>query len=543
MQPSTSRLVRALAAASTLALVLAACGGGGDDGGGTGTSGGGEQPTEKAPLVFGTTDAFGTVDPAGSYDNPGWEILYNAAQTLLSIPPGGTTPEPDAAESCDFSDPTTYTCTLKDGLKFNDGSPLTSADVKFSFDRMMKIADPNGPSSIFADSLESTEATDPKTVSFKLKVPDATWPFRLTTGAASIVPDEKYPADKLQTMGDTSIIGSGVYKITKYDPSQQIILEPNENYTGNKELANGKVLVQVYKDEASLKSAVESGEVQVAYRTLSPTLLKDLETNGASKGVQIVKGAGTGIQYLTFNTKKGPFAKKEVRQAAAALIDRQTIASQVYNDTVSPLYTMVPKGLPGHDETFKAAFGDAPDADKARSLLQDAGVTTPVTATLWYSPDHYGEASADMFGEIKRQLEADGLFKIQLKSAAWEQYKPDYAAGAYQGWQLGWFPDFPDTDNYLSPFYATNNFIGEGYGYSNKAVDELLAKEKSASEPSEREATFKEIQAIGAEDVPLIPLWQDSMIAAVRDGVTGVDKTFDPLYTFRFWLVDASKAE
>ena len=149
MQPSTSRMVRALAAASTLALALAACGGGGD--GGSGTSGGGaDKPSEKAPLVFGTTDAFGTVDPAGSYDNPGWEILYNAAQTLLSIPPGGTSPEPDAAESCDFSDPKTYTCTLKDGLKFSDGSPLTSADVKFTFDRMFKIADPNGPSSIFA---------------------------------------------------------------------------------------------------------------------------------------------------------------------------------------------------------------------------------------------------------------------------------------------------------------------------------------------------------------------------------------------------------
>ena len=150
---------------------------------------------------------------------------------------------------------------------------------------------------------------------------------------------------------------------------------------------------------------------------------------------------------------------------------------------MAPLYTMVPKGLPGHDETFKAAFGEQPDAAKAKSLLDDAGVKTPVTATLWYSPDHYGEASADMFGEIKRQLEAGGLFKIQLKSAAWEQYKADYAAGAYHAWQLGWFPDFPDTDNYLSPFYATNNFIGDGYGYSNKAVDDLLAKEKSTAEP------------------------------------------------------------
>ncbi len=540
MRPSTNRRLRALAAGSTLVLALAACGGGSGDGA---SSSGGTEANDKAPLVFGTTDAFGTVDPSGSYDNPGWEILYNSAQTLLSIPPGGTDPEPDAAQKCEFSDPKTYTCTMPKGRTFSDGSPLTSKDVKFTFDRMLKIADPNGPSSIFADQLESTEAPNPETVTFHLKIADATWPFRLTTGAASIVPDEKYPADKLQPMKNGNIIGSGIYKVTKYDPSQQIVLEPNEKYAGNKKLANGKVLVQVYKDEASLKSAVESGEVQVAYRSLSPTLLKDLETNGAAKKVKVVKGDGTGIQYLTFNTKKGPFAKKEVRQAAAALIDRAEIASSVYNDTVTPLYTMVPKGLPGHQETFKTTFGEQPDAAKAKSLLQKAGVKTPVSAQLWFSPDHYGEASADMYAEIKRQLEASGLFKIALKSASWEQYKADYAAGAYSGWQLGWYPDFPDTDNYLSPFYATNNFIGDGYGYSNKKVDQLLTKEKSASDQAERQAAFEEIQAVAVEDVPVIPLWQDSMIAAVREGVTGVEKTFDPLYTFRFWLVDTSKAQ
>jgi peptide/nickel transport system substrate-binding protein len=539
MRPSTSRRFKALAAGSTLLLALAACGGGNDGG----TESGSDPAEEKAPLVFGTTDAFGTVDPAGSYDNPGWEILYNAAQTLLSIPPGGTEPEPDAAEKCEFSDPKTYTCTLKKDLEFSDGSPLTAEDVKFTFDRMLKIADPNGPSSIFADQLESTEVQDPQTVVFHLKFPDATWPFRLTTGAASLVPDEVYPADKLQEMGNDTIVGSGAYKITKYDPSQQIVLEPNENYTGDKKLANGKVLVQIYKDEASLKSAVESGEVQVAYRSLAPTLLKDLETNGADKGVKVVKGEGTGIQYLVFNNKKGPFAKKEVRQAVSALLDRQTIATQVYNDTVSPLYTMVPEGLPGHDEAFKTSFGEKPDLAKAQGLLEDAGVTSPVTATLWYSPDHYGEASADMFAEIKRQLEDGGLFKISIKSAAWEQYKTDYAAGAYDGWQLGWYPDFPDTDNYLSPFYAKENFIGDGYGYSNPKMDELLTEEKSTSDQTEREAVFKELQAIAADDAPLVPLWQDSMIAAVRDGVTGVEDTFDPLYTFRFWLVDTSNAE
>lgn len=507
---------------------MAACGGGGGDQG--------EAASDKNPLIFGTTDAFGTVDPAGAYDLPGWEILYNVAQTLVSIPPGGTQPQPDAAKKCDFTDPKTYTCTLRKGLKFSDGSKLTSADVKATFDRMIKIDDPNGPSSIFADQLDSTEAPDPRTVVFHLKFADATWPYRLTTGAASIVP-ESYSRDKLQPSKAGKIIGSGPYKVTKYDPSQQIILEPNEHYTGTKKLANSKVLIQVYKDEASLKTAVESGDVQVAYRTLTPTLLADLKKNGSSKGVKVVSGSGTGISYMVFNTNKPPFDKPEVRQAVAALLDRKAIASQVYNNTVEPLYSMVPKGLDGHIDVFKKKFGTKPDVAKAKQLLKKAGVKTPIKTQFWYNTEHYGEASSDMYAEIKRQLESSGLFKISLKSTAWEQYKKDYAAGAYPAWQLGWYPDFPDPDNYLSPFYATKNFVGPGYGYSSAKADALLKKEKSTTDKAKRDQLFKQIQKLGATDAPMIPIWQDTMIAAVQDGVTGVKKTFDPLYTFRFWLV------
>ena len=142
--------------------------------------------------MFGTTDAFGTVDPAGSYDNPGWEILYNTAQTLLSIPPGGTDPEPDAAEKCEFSDPKTYTCTLKKGLTFSDGSPLTRGrEVHVrpdAQDRRSQRAVEHLRRPARVD-----RGADPQTVTFHLKIPDATWPFRLTTGAASIVPDESTP--------------------------------------------------------------------------------------------------------------------------------------------------------------------------------------------------------------------------------------------------------------------------------------------------------------------------------------------------------------
>jgi peptide/nickel transport system substrate-binding protein len=534
MRHSTSRKVFALAAGVALVVAAAACGG--DDGNG----GSSDTQTKQVPLIFGTTENFVGADPASSYDWPSSLLLTNTSQTLLEIPAGGNEPSPDVAESCQFDDPKTYTCKLKSGLKFSDGSALDSADVKFSMDRLIGIAHDQGPSSIYEPSLASTEAPDPTTVTFKLKYPDATWPMRLTYGGTAIVPSDKYSDTTIQTK---DFIGSGPYKIAKFDPSQQIVLEENTNYTGANKPIHKQVIIQKFKDEAALKSAVENNEVQVAFRTLSPTLISDLEKNGAKKGVKVLKGDGVGISYVVFNMLNGPFKQKEVRQAFAYLIDRNVIANDIYDGTVDPLYTMVPSAFAGSTESFKTKYGEAPDAAKARALLQQAGVAIPVKAQLWWNPDHYGQTSADMYAEIERQLEKDKLFDISLQNAAWDRYREDYPKGVYPAFQLGWYPDFPDADNYLSPFYQTGNFMEKGSGYTSKAMDKLLTDERSISDPAKREPLIQQAQALGAEDVPTLPIWQDKMIAATRDGVTGVEKTFDAANQIRFWLIDATKAK
>lgn len=535
MRLKLSRKILALAAGGALVLVPA-CAGDGDDGGGGG-DGGDDTAAADEPLVVGTTDEFTTIDPAGTYDLPGWGLLYNIGETLLSIPPGGSEVEPDLAEKCDYTAPTTYECTLRDGAQWSDGSPLTSADVKHTFDRMLAINDPQGPASLYVDSLESVDTPDDTTVVFNLKFEDATWPARLTTGGATIVPSS-FPADALQDNEPEKLVFSGPYKLSEFDPTQQIVLEPNENYTGNRQLSNAGVLIQPMESENLLRTAVEQGDVHVAYRSMNPTILGDLEENGAENGVQVVNGDGSEIMYVAFHNKRAPFDKKEVRQAVAALLDRQVIASEVYNDTRSPLYSMVPDAYAGHVPVFKEVFGEKPDPDRARQLLEDAGVEIPVKATLWYQSERYGEASADMFNEIKRQLEDSGLFEIALDTTGWEQYQLDYDDGAYDAYQLGWFPDFPDADNYLSPFYSTNNFISKtGYGFSNPTADELLQEELSTVESADRMPIFGELQQLGADEVPLIPLIQADQVAAVREGVTGVEDTFDASTIFRYWLV------
>src|SRR6478609_3321062 len=173
----------ALATATLAAVALSACGAGKTTSNntsapaGSGAASGG--PTAGSTITIGTTDQVIALDPAGAYDFGSSFFINNLYQFLMNVPAGQKVPQPDAAQSCSFTKPTEYTCTMKSGLKFSNGDPLTAKDVAFSFTRVVKIADPNGPSSLLANMV-SAVAKDDSTVVFTLKNPnDQTWPFIL----------------------------------------------------------------------------------------------------------------------------------------------------------------------------------------------------------------------------------------------------------------------------------------------------------------------------------------------------------------------------
>jgi len=232
---------------------------------------------------------------------------------------------------------------------------------------------------------------------------------------------------------------------------------------------------------------------------------------------------------------KGAGKDLAVRQAAAQVIDRDAIAKNAYEDTVSPLYSIVPGGFDGSNEAFKDAYGASPDVSTAKQTLSDAGISTPVNITMGYTPTHYGPAAVDEAQEFKRQLEASGLFTVDLKSTEWEQYQTIYKQGAYDLWMLGWFPDYPDADDYLSPFMVDGGFFQNGY--SNDEVNQLVDHELASSDPATRQADFVKLQDIAARDVPFIPSWVGNNTAVYGAGMQGVKETLDAAYIFRFWTI------
>lgn len=509
------------------ALILTACGPD-EPGAPADTDDEAASPAPDLPIVLGTTDSVTNIDPAGSYDKPSWNIAYNMYQRLLAVPLGATEPEPDAAEFCDWTGETTFECTLKSGLTFSDGSPLAAENVVHSIERNLAIAHESGGHGLLG-TIDTVEAPDESTVIFNLTSPDATFPYILTTAAASIVP-MAFPADELQP--NDQVFGSGPYTLEAFDPTQQIRLGLNENYTGDRPLNNSGVILQFYQQESALKQAIEEGEVMIAYRSLAVTDIADLQERGAERGVNVVVGEGTEINYLVLQASREPFDDPAVRQAVARIIDRDAIVESVYRGTVTPLYGPVPEGVAGHVPAYLDEYGE-PDVDAAAQLLADAGVDTPVSFDLWYMPDRYGTEIVDMYGEIARQLEDSGLFEVNLENLSWAQYATTFADQSMDAFDLGWFPDYPDASNYIAPFYhSERNFLN--YGYANDELDGLIDVILTDTDQDVRIDAVERASAIVAEDAPIIQLWQRDQVAAVREGVAGVEETLDPSFIFYY---------
>lgn len=524
----------ALAGAAT--LMLASCAS--NPGGGGGATAG--------ALTVGTTDVVTSLDPAGSYDNGSFAVMTNVYPFLLNHEIGSSDVAPDIAESAEFTSPTEYTVKLKSGLKFANGHDLTSSDVKHSFDRQVKIADPSGPSSLL-ENLDKVEAPDDLTVVFHLKEGnDQTFPQVLSTPVAPIVDEEVFPADKLAT-DDEIVKGkafAGQYTLENFKKNDLASYKAYDGYEGLWGKAKtDDVNVKYFAKETNLSQAMETKAIDVAFRSLSAT---DTEKLGKTDGLKLVDGPGGAIRYIVFNFDTQPFGAKTpeadpakalaVRQAAADLIDREKIASQVYKDTFTPLYSQVAQGFTGATEDFKTEYGDkkgGADPKAAKARLEAAGITEPVTLQLQYNPDHYGDASAEEYALVKQQLEADGVFKVDLQSTEWGQYSKDFPADAYPMYQLGWFPDFSDADNFLTPFFPNGGFLNNHY--DNAATNELIAKQRVELDPATRTKLIEETQAQVAKDVPTIPLLQGTQVAVTTDAVDGV--VLDGSFKFRLGTI------
>lgn len=518
------------ALAGLLAPALAACGSADS------ASGGGD------PIVVGTTDtveatkaAPAPFDPVQTYDVGAWNVLRGAFQTLMRLPRTGTEPVPEAAQSCGFRDTQNeqYRCTLRDGLKFSNGHALTAEDVKFSIDRMLRINYSGGPVSLL-DNIDTVETAGKNEIVFHLKKPDATFPQKLATPAAAIVDSQVYPRNALYK--GFELVGSGPYTLEAEHSGNRLtkaVYTRNPEYKGGLKPQNDKVEMEFFDDGDAMEKALRKGDIDLMNRSLSPHQIEGLE-DARDSHVVLQEMPGQEIRYLAFNTDEPSVSDKAVRQAMAQMIDRPALVRDVYAHTGDPLYSLVPTGLTGHVNSFFSKYGNA-DPAAAKRILQRAGINTPVKLTLTYTENHYGSITQDEFKELRSQLEKDGVFDITLKGVdSWQTFRENSAKGEYAVWGMGWYADIPDADNYIAPFIGKGNFLGSPYR-NRKIENQLIPATRQQADRNAAAGSFKQVQNMIAEDVPVLPLWQGKQYVAARDDITGVEWALNSSSALQIW--------
>ncbi|WP_329070549.1 ABC transporter substrate-binding protein [Streptomyces sp. NBC_01429] len=493
----------------------------------------------ERPVVVGTTSEPSTLDPAASWDNS-WELFRNVFQTLMSFPTGSSYPQPDAARSCRFSGRTNqeFRCVLRKGLTFSNGDRLDASAVKHSFDRIRKINAQGGPAGLLA-SLQEVRTSGDLTVVFRLGRPDATFPFVLATPAMSLVAPGEYPIDALRE--DGGVTGSGPYELASYSSGEKAELIRNDHYAGFAKPRNNGVTIRYFPNSEAVFGALKEKQVDAVYRGLTSEQVIELEERKSeNQDLQLVETVGSDIRYLVFNPADAAAGKLAVRRAVAQVVDRDALIAKVYRGTAEPLYSMVPKGISGHTTSFFDQYGD-PSAAKAKGFLDEAGIGVPVPLTLWFTTDRYGSGTAGEFVELKRQLEDSGLFEVTLRGKPWKQFQAGYQQGEYPVFGRGWFPDFPDPDNFVAPFVGRENALSTPYE-SPEITGRLLPESRRVSDRAAVGRQFERAQQILVEDVRLLPLWQGKLYVASTEDIGGGERALDPQTVMQMWELKRIKS-
>jgi peptide/nickel transport system substrate-binding protein len=494
-------------------------------------------------IVLGTTATISTIDPADAYSIFAGNLLYNLGDRLYTYKIGTTELEPQLATALPkvSADGLTYTIPLRQGVVFHDSTPFNAAAMEFSLNRFIQNA--GSPAFLLSDLVDSVKATAEDQLTIKLKKPFAAFPSLLAFSGVCAVSPKTY-AIKAGAFKPDEFVGTGPYKLVRYG-TDQMRLDAFDRYWGNKP-ANQGIDIQFFSSPANLFNAFRTGAVDVAYQNLALDQIRNLQTNAADRGWQVLEKSGSGIDYLTLNLKSPPLDKLEVRQAIAVLMDRPLLENRVFQGQIDALYSLIPTSMAVQQPVFQTVYGDR-NVAKAAELLSKAGYSTgnPATIELWYRSNVVNDQLAALTLKASIQKKLGDLLKLELRSIESVTAYKNLDKGVYPMFLLDWTPDFFDPDNYIQPFMectkgsvetgceAGSSFL-QGSFYFNDRVNQLIDRSRQVQNPGERQQLFAKLQRILAQDVPFIPLWQSKDYLFVQKGIEGASLEVTQKVPFQF---------
>jgi peptide/nickel transport system substrate-binding protein len=497
------RATLAAGGAGLIALAIGACG---DD---SDSSEGGGSVDEMTWAIPGD---IVSLDPPFNYDYTTSTVDSQICEPLLKVDADGQL-SPNLAEDWSQPDDTTYVYTLREGVKFHDGSELTPEDVKFSIERHLdgKLGSYLAQ---FHERVDSVDVTGPNEVTVNLSEPDATWKYAAANQSSSIVSKAfvEQNGDDTGAVGQpkTGVVCTGPYQFDSWTPGQSIQLTAFADYWDG-EPKVGAIDFRVVEDEQTLVSGLNSGEIDGTIQQISGQAAQQLD----SSQVNLLEGSSVNVAFLAFNTQRPPFDDVRVRQAMSYALDKQGIVDSVYAGYAQESKSPAPPDLWTYsEETWQTAYDELPDyaqdIDQATQLIQQAGADG-ASADLVYTGDVDAQtaiAVQDAASQIGLKITPRKLPPAQLTALQYADGPKDYDSTL-----LTWGSDFPDPIGNLNYPFNSGLPVTNVVEYANPEVDRLLDEARGTVDDEGRADLLQQAQAIIVEEQPwAVYAWPDVLM-------------------------------
>jgi len=457
-------------------------------------------------------------------------VLSNIYDTLILPTDDGQGLKPGLATDWKLADDgLSVTLTLRDGIKFSDGSPITVDDVKWSLERAAKPD--NGIWQFLVDSIDSVSTQGDKTVIIKLKHPDPAILSALTVFNTSIMPEKLFEAapgatdaDKAKAFAEHPV-GSGPFMLQSWDKGSDMKLVKNPYYWDKGE--DGQPLpyldgvdFQVIPDDATRILKLQSGELQGA-EFIPYSRVDELK---ADSRLNMELFPSTRVEYVTLNVrpqldgKDNPLSNEKVREALNYATNKQAIIQIVTHNVGTEMTSFMSKATPLHT-------GDTPlfpyDLAKAKQLIADAGFPNGFELnllTLAGNQDEVGIGTA-----LQQMWQAIGV-KLNLQQVDNATRTDQYRNGTFQMRLAAWTDDIADPNEIASYFAYSPTIDAIHSGWKNDEVDKLFVQSQSEIDPTRRAAEYARIQEIFNATGPIVPLYETPYPVALAKNVNGFNQ-------------------
>jgi peptide/nickel transport system substrate-binding protein len=471
-----------------------------------------ERRTPDDTVVVLIENAVGTLDPRYTQTNYDTKFSRLVAIGLVAIDTPDLSPRLELAERIELVDETTWDITVRADARFSDGTPVTAADVAWTYETMIGPGADSVYAKAFRERFTRIEALDERRVRFHLVAPLATFMTDVDQGIVArhaAGADGKFPGGR--------VIGAGPYRMVSLG-SRRLVLEANPHYHGGAP-RTPRLDVRTVRDAAARIIMLVGGSADLAQNTVRLDLIDDVAEQDR---VAVSAGPSAILSYLMMNNDDPVLGDVRVRRAIAHAIDREAIVAAKFSGRAVLATSLVPPGHWVHEpEVTRYAY----DPARARALLDEAGYPDPPGPAprlrLIYktSADQFRVAVARV---IAAQLGRIGI-EVEVRAFEFGTFFADIKKGQYQIATMQ-TTEISEPDFYRTYFHSgriptpADPNAQNRWRYRNPRVDELTERGRRVIDLAQRRRIYGEVQRILADDVPIVPLWhEDNVVLAHRD--------------------------